>query len=541
MPSPTDELIAIYKAAQMRLIDEITSAQVRGATGTAAYKRAILANVNEILAELQGQSAVWVAQNIPAEYRTGLEAANKAADAQYKAAGETPPTYPVEFASVHQEALRVLIDDTNRVFTELIQHTGRNIDDMIAEANRQAIAAKLSSGSTVKQAAAILQEMLVERGISAFEYKRGGQTVYMQLDRYAAMVARSTTAEVQNQASLKQSQEIAGDLVKMTTHSPTCPICYPLQGRVYSISGKNKDYPKLELAYSGGYANIHPNCRHRVNPYVPVLKSDEQIAADMEYSNRPLDVDEMSRAEQAIYQEQLDRYNKAQKANTVLRNNRDQYQRYLARLGKDDAPKSFAGFMRMKKADGESWQNLQAQYRAIGRNKVVNINGVNINKIANDIGIKKYVIGVTENDKVLAQYNKETGLITLSKNFAEKATEKELAGVLAHEYTHELFENVPVSKWQGVLQSKNNEFLEFLGDDLSYDERIRYEDNFRIYIAENKGVSPYSNIYWNDMTPFSIGEFELAVNETLAEVARLRAEGEYVVPMWSDIFDEVFR
>lgn len=367
MPEPTTELIAIYKAAQLRIINKITSAQARGATGTAAYKRAILVNVNEILAELQGQSAVWVAQNIPAEYRAGLEAANKAADAQYKAAGETPPTYPPEFASVHQEALRVLIDDTNRTFVDLIQYTGRNIDDMIADANRQAIAAKLSSGSTVKQAAAILKEMLVERGISAFEYKRGGQTVYMQLDRYAAMVARSTTAEVQNQASLLQSQEIAGDLVKMTRHSPTCPICYPLQGRVYSISGKSEDYPKLKVAYSGGYANIHPNCRHRVNPYVPALKSDKQIAADKEYSNRPLDVDDMSHAEQAIYQEQLDRYNVAQKANTVLRNNRDQYQRYLARLGNGEAPKSFAGFMRMKKADGESWQNLQAQYRAIGR------------------------------------------------------------------------------------------------------------------------------------------------------------------------------
>ena len=362
----TNELIRIYQDAQKRIIQEITGAQSRGATGTAAYKRAILANVNGILADLQGVSAEWVANNLPAEYLAGLEKANASANAQYKAAGETPPLYPGEFASVHQEALGALIDDTNKNFTELISYTGRNIDDMIADANRQAIAQKLASGSTVDQAAAILSEMLTQRGITAFEYKRQGKTVYMQLDRYAAMVARSTTAEVQNQASLLQSQEIAGDLVKMTTHAPTCPICYPLQGRVYSISGKNKDYPKLQVAYSGGYANIHPNCRHRVNPYVPVLKSDEQIERDMEYSNRPLEVDDMSRAEQAIYQEQLDRYNKTQKANTVLRKNRDQYQRYLSRLGNDDAPKSFAGFMRMKKTDGESWQNLQAQYRAIG-------------------------------------------------------------------------------------------------------------------------------------------------------------------------------
>ena len=366
MPEPTTELINIYKAAQLRIIDEITSAQTRGAIGTAQYKRAILANVNEILADLQNQSAAWVAANIPAEYQAGLDAANAAMDAQYKAAGQEPPVYPGQFATVHQEALQVLISDTNNTFTELIQFTGRNIDDMIADANRQAIAQKLASGSTVDQAAKILQEMLVQQGIPAFTYKRGGQTVTMQLSTYAQLVARSTTAEAQNQASMLQSQEIGGDLVKMTSHSPTCPICYPLQGRVYSISGKSKKYPPLKVAYSGGYANIHPNCRHRVNPYVPALKSDEQLAKDLAYSNRPLTVDEMSRAEQAMYQEQLERYNAAQKKNVTLRNNRDQYQRYLARLGSDEAPKSFAGFMRMKNADGENWKNLQAQYRALG-------------------------------------------------------------------------------------------------------------------------------------------------------------------------------
>ena len=57
--------------------------------------------------------------------------------------------------------------------------------------------------------------------------------------------------------------------VTIPTHFPTCELCAPYQGRIYSISGKDERFPRLfDTAFAGGYANIHPNCQHVVTPYI---------------------------------------------------------------------------------------------------------------------------------------------------------------------------------------------------------------------------------------------------------------------------------
>ena len=47
----------------------------------------------------------------------------------------------------------------------------------------------------------------------------------------------------------------------MSSHFPTCPICSPLQGRWYSLSPDNKDYPYIyDTAWKSGHKTVHPNC-----------------------------------------------------------------------------------------------------------------------------------------------------------------------------------------------------------------------------------------------------------------------------------------
>lgn len=58
-------------------------------------------------------------------------------------------------------------------------------------------------------------------------------------------------------------------------------------------------------------------------------------------------------------------YTKKQKLKQQVRHDKYQYERYKARLG-DDAPKSFSAFRRLKKAGGEQWGVLEAQYKGMG-------------------------------------------------------------------------------------------------------------------------------------------------------------------------------
>ena len=123
------------------------------------------------------------------------------------------------------------------------------------------------------------------------------------LDSYANMVVRSVTAESQNAGLLTQLEGMGHDLVRMTEHRATCPICSPYEGRVYSRTGQTEGYPRLTdvPGFDQGYETLHPNCRHRIAPYVP--EGDEDPGKTREFSNRPFE-DTRSAADREAYARQ---------------------------------------------------------------------------------------------------------------------------------------------------------------------------------------------------------------------------------------------
>ena len=77
------------------------------------------------------------------------------------------------------------------------------------------------------------------------------------------------------------------DLWQIIKIGSTCPVCAPLEGRVYSKSGTDPDYPPLSMAFgkvdpAGGdnlantWLNIHPNCLHMLTKYTTVGKTEKR-------------------------------------------------------------------------------------------------------------------------------------------------------------------------------------------------------------------------------------------------------------------------
>jgi hypothetical protein len=58
--------------------------------------------------------------------------------------------------------------------------------------------------------------------------------------------------------TFKDANYFNKDLVILETHRNACPLCAPMQGRIYSLSGKSR-YDSVEEAYSHGVG--HPNCK----------------------------------------------------------------------------------------------------------------------------------------------------------------------------------------------------------------------------------------------------------------------------------------
>lgn len=299
------QLIDTYRAAYLQILERISKKNARGSA--AMFERALLADVTRILRELDATAAEWAAQVIPRVYTAGTEAALEA----WVAAGLTPPRVAADFARVHRAAVEALVGNLADNLQDAHAYIGRRIRDQWRRAALEAVTEKVAAGETIKQAKRGLQQRLADEGLAAYRDAKGR---VWRLDSYAEMAVRSTTAEATNAGLVNQLRGMGRDLVQMTAHHAACPICSPYEGRVYSLSGEDKRFPPLSVVpgFGQGYMAIHPNCRHRVSPYVEELADDPQ--ADMQRSNRPFE-DRRSESEKR-------RYDREQRQNALRRERR---------------------------------------------------------------------------------------------------------------------------------------------------------------------------------------------------------------------------
>lgn len=346
MISSTDKLINTYQNAQQNMIRIIATKEAKGST--TQYQRELLAQINKELEQLLKESNKFTIKVIPQEYKNGVNYAQQGLIKLGIADAEGYST----FARLHTKQIELLVNNTNQDFIDANMFVGRQLNDTIRQAGIEATTQKVSEGQTVKEMQKILQNKLIDQGINGIRTKNDS---YIRLDAYAELVARSTPREAQNKGMLNQLTNLGYDLVKMSSHATSCPICASLQGRVYSISGQDTRYPKLSVAYAGEHANIHPRCRHVLMPYIPALADNPDN--DKEFSNRSFNVDDENKRK-------FDTYNQQQKEKAKLRADRIQWENYKLVLP-NETPKTLSGFRRMKNANSEKYQQLQKSYKNV--------------------------------------------------------------------------------------------------------------------------------------------------------------------------------
>jgi hypothetical protein len=81
--------------------------------------------------------------------------------------------------------------------------------------------------------------------------------------------------------TIKDCAILGKDLVVLQTHPNACPSCNYHAGKVYSVSGKTKGYPKLEDAVNDGVA--HPNCKCQITIYYDDTQLENQDLVKTDY------------------------------------------------------------------------------------------------------------------------------------------------------------------------------------------------------------------------------------------------------------------
>lgn len=84
---------------------------------------------------------------------------------------------------------------------------------------------------------------------------------HYQLKPYSKLVARTEMRNSQTDGVIKSCNQYDNDLVEVSNHGTLTPICEPFEGEIYSLSGRNKDYPA-----ASDYPPYHPNCQHYLIP-----------------------------------------------------------------------------------------------------------------------------------------------------------------------------------------------------------------------------------------------------------------------------------
>lgn len=151
-------------------------------------------------------------------------------------------------------------------------------------------------------------------------------------------------------------------------------------------------------------------------------------------------------------------------------------------------------------------------------------------------GGRKFIVG---NDIYTSggRYDPRTGQITISTQEAVKASERELAGLIAHEVSHARFEQSTTHNWA-------DDSIEF----------VKQIETNKAELSAKDGVTEYSESYWKsvsqaqNMFTSEKGTEKVrmrAINETLAEIAKKLREypqdRDRIPKVWIDLFDALHK
>ena len=348
----------LFLYTEQDLLAEITRKRARGLVDYAEV--ASLERVQEILMRMVDDTFEYV----PAMIEKIFYRSDKDAAGYRNARGITSAQTDIEEILADNLIGEVvdMADTAEKTIRELYTIARLEPDAYRAAALSNVIKQK-AAGRGWTTASAKMARQLQRQGITAFVDKAGR---HWSLTDYGNMAVRTTARQAEVAAALTSSEN---DLWQISSHGTTCPVCAPLEGRVYSKSGLDPRFPPLSLAFgkvdpngpddlSNTYLNIHPNCLHALVPYTTAGKTPEEVQKDIDFSSpilNPLSHDPRSKKQIAAYREK-------EKNRRKLKNEINQWRRYKSVLG-GDMPKTFAAFQRHKRAGDDTYKKWEKAYR----------------------------------------------------------------------------------------------------------------------------------------------------------------------------------
>ena len=365
-----EKLIALFLRAETAIINEIGRLRSEGLIDYGAV--AALERVQAILREMENDAWTYSRPMIEKQFyvahpearRVQGESLTKHIRAYNNAAALTAEQHAI----IDQLVANLMgeITDASVTVMATVQSAliGRIEPDVYRRVGLEQVALRQATGQGVYRQLPQFVEALRREGVTAFVDKAGRR---WSLHTYGSMVSRTTSRQAEVLATLTADPE--QDLYRISVNGTTCGICAPYEGRVYSKSGTNPDYPPLAAAFgkqdpagpdtlANTWLNLHPQCQHSLAAWSPIGRSDKEIQDIKNFSSfekNPPSIDPRT-------EKQIKAYRAKEKARAQWLREYRTWERYRMTVG-DPIPKTFATFQKHKAADDEKWKTWQKLYR----------------------------------------------------------------------------------------------------------------------------------------------------------------------------------
>ena len=357
----------LFLKAETDIINEI--GRLRSLGNVDYHAVAALERIQAILTQLSCDCFQYVPKMIEKQFYVSYpqarkipEAVEKHARAYANAAVLTSTQHAVIDILVSQ--LMGEIDEAGETVLSTLENAliGRQKNDIFRRTalNLSAHASALGGKVNIHQ----FVNTLLQEGITAFVDKAGRR---WSLYTYGMMACRTTNRQAEVLAVLTADPD--QDLYQISSHKTTCALCAPYEGRVYSRSGKDPDFPPLAAAFgkidpkgpedlTNSYLNIHPNCLHVITAWTPAGRDQEELQKIKDFSSftkNPPSKDPRT-------QREIEAYRQKERARAHWLRDYRQWERYRIVLG-DDVPKTFQTFQKHKRLGDEKYKNWLKNYK----------------------------------------------------------------------------------------------------------------------------------------------------------------------------------
>jgi hypothetical protein len=226
-------------------------------------------------------------------------------DSVYRAAGLTP--LPLNLSMAMSHVLAAGLSKTQGIMHNLTMTTAITGQDAFVNAADIAYMQVSTGAMSYDQAIRAAVKQVASDGLSTINYAAGRTD---QLDVAMRRTVLTGVAQTTGRLQTSRMDEMGVDLVQTSAHAGARPTHEIWQGKIFSRSGTNPNYP--DFVSETGYGEVDGlcgiNCRHSFFPFFPELSEnaynqetlDEMADKTVEYQGKEMSQFEASQVQRSI-------------------------------------------------------------------------------------------------------------------------------------------------------------------------------------------------------------------------------------------------